>query len=58
MPPKPDNTGRVIINEGTLKKSINPPPTTQRPPAPRSQGPASAPQSNNSGQTPPAPPRR
>jgi hypothetical protein len=28
---------RIIINEGTLKKSLNAPPETPRPPAPKSQ---------------------
>jgi hypothetical protein len=27
----------IIINEGTLKKNMNPPPTTERPPAPKAQ---------------------
>lgn len=30
---------RVIIEEGALKKSLNPPPTSQRPPPPRPQTP-------------------
>jgi hypothetical protein len=28
---------RIIINEGTLKKNMNPPPTNERPPAPKAQ---------------------
>ena len=28
---------RVLINEGTLKRNINPPPTTPRPAAPKAQ---------------------
>jgi hypothetical protein len=28
---------RIIINEGTLKKNLNPPPTSHRPPAPKAQ---------------------
>jgi hypothetical protein len=34
-PPVPEK--RVVINEGTLKKNINPPPTTPRPPPPKAQ---------------------
>jgi len=29
--------GRVILNEGTLKKSLNPPPTGERPAPPKAQ---------------------
>lgn len=31
------NTNRVVINEGTLKKSLNPAPVTPRPPPPKAQ---------------------
>jgi hypothetical protein len=32
-----DSGKRVIINEGTIKKSLNPPPKSERPPPPSSQ---------------------
>ncbi len=35
---------RVVINEGTLKKNLNPPPKSERPPPPKPQtAPASPP---------------
>lgn len=37
MPPDPSQNQRVVINEGTLKKNVNPPPTSERPPAPKAQ---------------------
>jgi hypothetical protein len=35
--PSRDQNQRVLINEGTLKKNMNPPPASARPPAPRAQ---------------------
>ncbi len=32
-----DGNQRVVINEGTLKRNVNPPPTTPRPAAPKAQ---------------------
>ena len=44
--PPQDPRTTVRINEGTLKKNINPPPTSPRPPAPQSQvAPRTPPQS-------------
>jgi hypothetical protein len=45
MANEPGTDRRVHINEGTLKKNLNPPPTTNRPPAPQSQAPKSPPPS-------------
>jgi hypothetical protein len=43
---------RVVINEGTLKKNLNPPPTSVRPPPPRAQvAPTSPPQPKEKGST-------
>ena len=33
----PPKGQRVVINEGTLKKNLNPPPTSERPPPPKAQ---------------------
>jgi hypothetical protein len=37
MTEEPRRQQRVVINEGTLKKNLNPPPASARPPAPQSQ---------------------
>jgi len=51
MTNEPRSDGRILINEGTLKKNLNPPPTTSRPNAPQSQvAPAKSP--------PPPPPSK
>jgi hypothetical protein len=33
----PPKDQRVVINEGTLKKNLNPPPASERPPPPKAQ---------------------
>jgi hypothetical protein len=37
MADKPHQNQRVVINEGTLKKNLNPPPTGPRPAPPKAQ---------------------
>ena len=37
MADKPRLDQRVVINEGTLKKNVNPPPNTPRPAPPKAQ---------------------
>ena len=36
-PPVPESERRVVINEGAIKKNINPPPVGPRPPPPKAQ---------------------
>lgn len=50
----PPEGPRVVINEGALKKNINPPPSSPRPPAPAAQV---VPRPQQPAQ-PPQPPRR
>lgn len=50
----PPKEHRVLINEGTLKKTLNPPPSGPRPPAPKSQiAPTPPPSPKPPTQTPP-----
>jgi hypothetical protein len=44
---------RVVINEGALKKNVNPPPSGSRPPPPRSQRAPATPQPPHGGAVPP-----
>jgi hypothetical protein len=37
MADKPRQDQRVVINEGTVKKNLNPPPTSPRPAPPKAQ---------------------
>jgi hypothetical protein len=37
MADKPQQDRRVVINEGTIKKNLNPPPNTPRPAPPKAQ---------------------
>ena len=60
MNDKPRQDQRAVINEGTLKKNLNPPPTSPRPAPPKAQvaPPAAAPKAQ--GATPPTalPPKK
>jgi hypothetical protein len=37
MANQPNQNQRVVINEGTVKRNLNPPPTSPRPSAPKAQ---------------------